>query len=68
MIVIKWIPYVFIAIGLINIIFPATGRFWNIGWQTKAAKAAKPGETAVLMSRIGGLLALGLGLFLLLYL
>lgn len=58
----KIIPYLFIAIGLLNVLFPKTAWFWSIGWQFK--KAA-PSEAALLMGRIGGLLAAGLGVFLL---
>jgi hypothetical protein len=47
----------------LNLLFPRTAWFWNIGWQFKNAE---PSEAAILMGRIGGILAIGIGLFLLL--
>ncbi|MDF2715470.1 MAG: hypothetical protein K0R28_2395 [Paenibacillus sp.] len=63
MTLIKIVPYLFIGIGLLNLLFPKTAWFWNIGWQFKNAE---PSEAAILMGRIGGILAIGIGLFLLL--
>jgi len=60
--IIKAIPFLLIGIGLLNVIFPKTAWFWNIGWQFKNAE---PSEAAVLMGRIGGMLAIGVGVILL---
>ncbi|GAA3409918.1 DUF6199 family natural product biosynthesis protein [Paenibacillus hodogayensis] len=56
------IPYLFIGVGLLNLFFPRTAWFWNIGWQFRNAE---PSDAAVMMGRIGGLLAIGIGVFLL---
>ncbi|MEF3306738.1 DUF6199 family natural product biosynthesis protein [Paenibacillus sp. GYB003] len=62
MLLLKIVPFLFIGIGLLNVIFPRTAWFWNVGWQFKNAE---PSEAALLMGRIGGLLAIGIGIFLL---
>ncbi|PYI50697.1 hypothetical protein [Paenibacillus flagellatus] len=58
------IPIALIAVGLLNVLFPRTGLFWSLGAKSGQAE---PGEAAVLLSRIGGVLAAAIGLFLLLY-
>ena len=59
---IRLIPFLFIGIGILNLLFPRTAWFWNVGWQFKKAE---PSEAALLMGRVGGVLAIGIGLFLL---
>lgn len=59
---IKFLPILLIAIGFLNMIFPRTGLFWSFG---RNDKNAGPSEASFLMARIGGVLALGIGVFLL---
>lgn len=60
--IIHIVPYLFIGIGLLNLLFPRTAWFWNVGWKFKNAE---PSEAALLMGRIGGFLAIGVGIVLL---
>lgn len=62
MILLQIVPFLFIGIGLLSLFFPQKALFWNAGWRRRDAE---PGEAALLMSRIGGLLAFGIGIFLL---
>lgn len=53
---------IFIAIGIVNIAFPKASWYMKYGWQFKNAE---PTEAALIMSRIGGVLAVVIGLIIL---
>jgi hypothetical protein len=51
---------IFIVIGILNIAFPTAGWYMRYGWQFKNAE---PSDAALIMSRIGGVIAIVIGLF-----
>lgn len=48
----------FIVIGLINAISPATGWYLSYGWRYKDAE---PSDAALILGRIGGVLGIIVG-------
>lgn len=60
---IQALPYALIALGLVNLLFPNSARFWGLGFRRSSGEDH---EAVRLMGRIGGALALGIGLVLLL--
>ncbi|GMK37369.1 hypothetical protein PCCS19_04220 [Paenibacillus sp. CCS19] len=55
--------FIFIIIGVLNIAFPRAGWYMKYGWQFKNAE---PSEAAMIMARVGGVIGVIIGLFLLL--
>lgn len=47
-----------IIVGLVNLISPETGWYLNRGWQYKDAE---PSEAALLWGRVGGVIAILIG-------
>lgn len=55
--------FIFIIIGILNIAFPRAGWYMKYGWQFKNAE---PSEAAMIMARVGGVIGVIIGLFLML--
>lgn len=53
--------FIFIIIGILNIAFPKVGWYMQYGWQFKNAE---PSDAALIMARVGGVVAIIVGLFL----
>ncbi len=62
MFLINLIPFVFILIGVLNILFPRMSWYMRAGWQFKNAE---PSAAALVSARVSGVIAIILGLFLL---
>jgi uncharacterized protein YjeT (DUF2065 family) len=62
MLLFNLIPFIFIILGLLNIIYPKVSWYMRYGWQFKNAE---PSDAALVMSRIGGVFAILIGLFIL---
>jgi uncharacterized protein YjeT (DUF2065 family) len=62
MLLFNLIPFIFIILGLLNIIYPKASWYMRYGWQFKNAE---PSDAALVMSRIGGVFAILIGLFIL---
>jgi uncharacterized membrane protein YidH (DUF202 family) len=58
----KLVPILFIIIGILNVVFPKLTWYMRVGWQFKNAE---PSEYALIIARIGGVIAIVVGLFLL---
>lgn len=58
----KLIPILFIVIGVLNVLFPRASWFMKYGWQYKNAE---PSQAALVFSRIGGVIAIIVGIYLL---
>ncbi|WP_128659386.1 DUF6199 family natural product biosynthesis protein [Paenibacillus sp. 598K] len=56
--------FLFIALAVLNIIYPAFGWYLRYGWMVKGE--SEPSEAYLVMSRIGGIIALVMFLLLLL--
>ncbi len=54
----------FIVIGLINAISPATGWYLSYGWRYKDAE---PSDAALILGRIGGVLGIIVGVICIFY-
>jgi hypothetical protein len=62
MILFTLIPFIFIIIGILNVIFPKAFWYMKTGWQFKNAE---PSDLALIMIRFGGILAIVFGIFIL---
>ncbi|PWW04750.1 hypothetical protein DFQ01_10631 [Paenibacillus cellulosilyticus] len=56
-----FVGFLFVIIGILNIAFPKVGWYMQYGWQFKNAE---PSDAALVMARIGGVIAIIIGLFL----
>jgi hypothetical protein len=55
------LPFLFIMIGIINLLFPKAGWYMKYGWQFKNAE---PSDAAIWTARIGGIAAIAIGFYL----
>jgi hypothetical protein len=55
-------PVIFIIIGALNVMYPRVSWYMKSGWQFKNAE---PSDLALIMIRISGIIAIGIGIFLL---
>jgi uncharacterized membrane protein len=62
MILFQIIPILFIIAGIANIIFPKFAWYMRTGWQFKSAE---PSDLAIITIRIGGVIAIVIGIFIL---
>ncbi|QMV42042.1 DUF6199 family natural product biosynthesis protein [Cohnella cholangitidis] len=62
MILFTLIPILFIILGAIGVFFPRVSWYMGVGWQFKNAE---PSTAALISARIGGILAIIVGIFLL---
>jgi len=62
MLIFQLAAWVFIVIGVLQAIFPRVGWYLKYGWQFKDAE---PSKAALVMNRIGGILAVAIGIYLL---
>ncbi|MCD9022188.1 DUF6199 family natural product biosynthesis protein [Cohnella silvisoli] len=58
----KLVPIMFILIGVLNVLFPRASWFMKYGWQYKNAE---PSQAALITARIGGIIAIIIGIFIL---
>jgi hypothetical protein len=58
----KLVPILFIIIGVLNVLFPRMAWYFNAGWQFKNAE---PSTAALVVARIGGVIAIIIGILLL---
>jgi hypothetical protein len=58
----KLVPLMFLLIGVLNIVFPRAAWFMKYGWQYKNAE---PSQMAIISARIGGIIAVVIGIFIL---
>ncbi|MBO7748732.1 hypothetical protein I8J29_31640 [Paenibacillus sp. MWE-103] len=52
----------FIIIGILNVFFPQAGWYMRYGWQFRNAE---PSDAALIMNRVGGVIAVVIGIFVL---
>jgi uncharacterized protein YjeT (DUF2065 family) len=62
MILFQLIPIIFILFGVLNVIYPRASWYMKTGWQFKNAE---PSELALTMIRIGGIISIAIGIFIL---
>jgi hypothetical protein len=58
----RLVPFLFIIIGALNVIFPKASWYMKSGWQFKNAE---PSDLALIMIRVGGIIAIVVGIFIL---
>jgi hypothetical protein len=56
------VPIIFIIVGALNVIYPRAAWYMKYGWQFKNAE---PSDAAIIMIRIGGIIAIVIGIFIL---
>jgi hypothetical protein len=62
MVLFQIVPFFFIIAGILSIIFPKFSWYMKTGWQFKNAE---PSDLAIITIRIGGVIAIVIGIFIL---
>jgi hypothetical protein len=58
----KLVPILFILFGALNVLFPKAAWYMKYGWQFKNAE---PSQAALIAARVGGIIAIIIGIFIL---